>query len=274
MYPIRSVALYVGRPSVENDSIANAFAGACRAAGLYVCKYNPEASSMPDALVCLGGDGTMLAVAVQAARRGIILAGINTGHLGFLTTCGSNEYSALISALCRGSYSVERRSLLQIVQRSGHFVHEPRYALNELSLMRAQTGRMIDVDVELDGRLLNCYHADGVLVATPTGSTAYSLSAGGALLWPSAEVMTLTPICPHSLNSRPIVVPDSLEITLRPVARRGRVEESIIYSVDGQTTHPINVNDTLTVRKATVELNLLSLPNDDYAKRLRAKMGW
>lgn len=274
MSPINTVALHVGMPSRANDVVAERFSAACQAAGLQVGAYDPSAASAPDVLVCLGGDGTMLSVAEQAARRGIILAGINTGHLGFLTTCSNNEYQALISALVNGSYIVEQRSLLQVIQRSGQQEYEPCYALNELSLMRAQTGRMIDVDVELDGRLLNCYHADGVLVATPTGSTAYSLSAGGALLWPSAEVVTLTPICPHSLNSRPIVVPDSLEITLRPVARRGRAEESIIYSIDGQSARPINVNDTLTVRKAAVGLKLLCLHNHDYAERLRAKMGW
>lgn len=274
MSPINTVALHVGMPSRANDVVAERFSAACQAAGLQVAAYDPGAASAPDVLVCLGGDGTMLSVAEQAARRGMILAGINTGHLGFLTTCSNNEYRSLISALADGSYAVEQRSLLQVVQRSGQQEYAPCYALNELSLMRAQTGRMIDVDVELDGRLLNCYHADGVLVATPTGSTAYSLSAGGALLWPSAEVVTLTPICPHSLNSRPIVVPDSLEITLRPVARRGRAEESIIYSIDGQSARPINVNDMLTVRKAAVGLKLLCLPNHDYAERLRAKMGW
>ncbi len=274
MSRVRSVALYQGMRSFANDAIASEFTISCRTAGLNVSMYEPGTSPTPDVLVCLGGDGTMLSVAEHAARTGIILAGINTGHLGFLTTSGNNDYSALVAALADGAFTVERRSLLQIVQSSGSGKFAPCYALNELSLMRAQTGRMIDVDVELDGRLLNCYHADGVLVATPTGSTAYSLSAGGALLWPTAEVVTLTPICPHSLNSRPLVVPDSLEITLRPVARRGRLEESIIYSVDGQNARPINVNDTLTVRKAEIALNLLCLPNHDYAHRLRVKMGW
>ena len=140
--------------------------------------------------------------------------------------------------------------------------------------MRARTGKMIDVDVELDGCLLNRYHADGVLVATPTGSTAYSLSAGGPLMWPNAGVISLTPICPHSLTSRPVVVPDSSEITLRPRARRGRIEESIIYSVDGRSAHTISVNDTLNIRRADVNLRLLALPGNDYAARLRAKLGW
>ncbi len=274
MTRIRNVAFHFVMQGFKNDAILDHVKMALRAARIEVCAYDANSPVKPDLLICLGGDGTMLAVAAEAARRGILLAGINTGHLGFLTTCGNNEYKALESAIIHGTYTVQERSLLEVVRGCGQQTYTPSYALNEVALMRAKTGRMIDVDVELDGCLLNCYHADGVLVATPTGSTAYSLSAGGALLWPTADVVTLTPICSHSLNSRPVVVPDSLEIKLRPCARRGRAEESIIYSIDGQSAHKIDVNDTLTVRKAGFSLKLLCLPNFDYAKRLRAKMGW
>ncbi|MBR5887259.1 MAG: NAD(+)/NADH kinase [Akkermansia sp.] len=274
MIRIQRVAFHVVTQGFKNDSILEHVKMALRAAGIEVCSYDSKSLEKPDILICLGGDGTMLTVAAEAARRGIMLAGINTGHLGFLTTCGNNEYKALESAIIHGTFTIQERSMLEIVRCSGQTTYAPSFALNEVALMRAQTGRMIDVDVELDGCLLNCYHADGVLVATPTGSTAYSLSAGGALLWPTADVFTLTPICSHSLNSRPVVVPDSLEITLRPCARRGRAEESIIYSIDGQSAHNIEVNDSLTIRKAGSSLKLLCLPNFDYAKRLRGKMGW
>ena len=268
------IAVHSGMASDVNEAMLERFSQDCRSAGMQVVAYDPCSEILPDVLICLGGDGTMLAVAVEAARRGIILGGINTGHLGFLTTCSHDSIPALVAALKDGSYTVENRALLQVVHLSAGQVKTTSYALNELSLMRAQTGRMIDVDVELNGRMLNQYHADGVLVATPTGSTAYSLSAGGPLLWPSAGVVCLTPVCPHSLTSRPVVLPDTHEIMLRPCARRGRLEESIIYSVDGQSTHPINVNETLTVKRADMQLKLLTLPNSDYASRLRAKMGW
>lgn len=270
----RIIAVHSGMASDVNEAMLASFSRDCRAVGLQVVTYDPSSEKSPDVLICLGGDGTMLAVAVEAARRGIILGGINTGHLGFLTTCSHDNIPGLVAALKDGSFTLENRALLQVVHRSADSVTSINYALNELSLMRAQTGRMIDVDVELNGRMLNQYHADGVLVATPTGSTAYSLSAGGPLLWPSAGVVSLTPVCPHSLTSRPIVLPDTHEIKLRPCARRGRLEESIIYSVDGQSTHPINVNETLTVKRADMQLKLLTLPNSDYASRLRAKMGW
>ena len=228
--------------------------------------------SMPHILICLGGDGTILSIAEPAARVGAVVAGINMGHLGFLSSCGHEEWRELIDSIARRCYTVEERSMLQ-VHCSGAGA-EPQLALNEVALMRAQTGKMVDVDVELNGELLNRYHADGVLVATPTGSTAYSLSAGGPLLWPNAGVMCLTPICPHSLTNRSVVLPEDVEITIRPRERRGRSGESLIYSLDGRATHPIGLDETLTIRKSSLALRLLSLPGSNYATRLRAKLGW
>lgn len=257
------------------------FLHACEQAGLLAYEFgrhtqNDPVLGKPDMLICLGGDGTILSLAAYAARRQIVLGGINMGHLGFLTACGREEMRHLVESLVKGEYGVEKRAMLSVTQQ-GSFNPENQediLVLNEISLMRDQTGRMIDVDVELDGCLLNRYHSDGVLVATPTGSTAYSLSAGGPLLWPTAEVMCLTPICPHSLTSRPVVLPDNVEITLRPRERRGRAGESLIYSVDGHATRPIALNETLVIRKADTFLSLLNLPNSDYAARLRAKLGW
>ncbi len=227
-------------------------------------------------LLCLGGDGTMLSVAEDAVETGCILGGVNMGHLGFLSACGREDLIPLVAALADGSYGVEERSVLSVCLQDaeGRPVGKPLLALNELALMRAQTGKMIDVDVELDGRLLNRYHADGVLVATPTGSTAYSLSAGGPLVWPDAGVFCLTPICPHSLTNRSVILPETVEITIRPRERRGRSEESLIFSLDGRDTHAISLGESLTIRKAPAALCLLTLPNSDYAARLRAKLGW
>ena len=235
-------------------------------------RYSEQMQQPAEVLLCLGGDGTILAEAERAAHRGIIIGGINMGHLGFLSACGREEIAELAQALAEGTYSVEERSMLHITRSSPG--SSPHLALNEVALMRAQTGKMVDVDVELDGELLNRYHADGVLVATPTGSTAYSLSAGGPLLWPNAGVMCLTPICPHSLTNRSVVLPESVEITIRPRERRGRSGESLIYSLDGRSTHPIALNETLTIRKAPLALRLLTLPASNYAAKLRAKLGW
>ena len=229
----------------------------------------------PAMVLCLGGDGTMLSAAADAARQGIILGGVNLGHLGFLSACGREEIALLVQALADGTYEVEERTMLEVVRCGGQSSSvKPHLALNEMALMRAQTGKMVDVDVEVDGRLLNRYHAGGVLVATPTGSTAYSLSAGGPLVWPTAGVLCLTPICPHSLTNRSVVLPDSAELIMRPRERRGRSGESLLYSLDGRRIHPIPLNDTLVIRKASCPLKLLSLPAGDYATRLRVKLGW
>lgn len=254
---------------------------ACARAGLHAYEMRKGTAAAPvlgkpEMILCLGGDGTMLSSALDASSTGAVLGGINMGHLGFLSVCGRDEIETLVQALASGNYEVDERAMLEVrkFDAAGQEADRRFYALNELSLTRAQTGKMIDVDVELDGRLLNRYHADGILVATPTGSTAYSMSAGGPLLWPTAGVTCLTPICPHSLTSRPIVLPDSVEITMRPRERRGRAGESLIFSLDGRNTYPIVINETLRVRKAPNPLRLLNLQGSDYAARLRAKLRW
>ena len=237
---------------------------------------NDPVLGKPEMLLCLGGDGTMLGAAKHAAQSGVILGGINLGHLGFLSACGRDEINLLVEALANGTYQVECRAMLEARRThtlTGESTHR-HIALNELALMRAQTGKMIDVDVEVNGTLLNRYHADGILVATPTGSTAYSLSAGGPLIWPTARVLSITPICPHSLTNRSVTLPDDMEIVMRPRERRGRAGESLIYSLDGRSTHAIALEETLTIRIAEHPLSLLSLPQTDYASRLRAKLKW
>lgn len=276
-----TIGIFAPQRTAAGMLVAQQLMDACAAAGIVSYELGRHtladpALGIPDVVICLGGDGTMLSAATEAARNGSVLCGVNLGHLGFLSACGKEDVAQLINSLASGNYEVETRSLLQVMQcnaETGECM-PPHLALNEVALMRAQTGRMIDVDVELDGQFLNRYHADGVLVSTPTGSTAYSLSAGGPLVWPSTGVMCLTPICPHSLTSRSVILPDGVEITIRPRARRGRVGESLIYSLDGRSTHPIAINATLTIRKADVSLRLLNLPGADYAARLRAKLRW
>ncbi len=273
-----SIALFAPHRTEACSRVLRKLLDACAQAGLNAYELGTEngPARAPELLLCLGGDGTMLSAAAEAVEKGTILGGINMGHLGFLSVCGREETDALVSALADGSYGVEERSALSVslLGADGTSAGGPLLALNELALMRAQTGKMIDVDVELDGRLLNRYHADGVLVATPTGSTAYSLSAGGPLVWPDAGVICLTPICPHSLTNRSVILPETVEITIRPRERRGRAHESLIFSLDGRSTHSISLGEALAIRKAPAPLRLLTLPQGDYAARLRAKLGW
>ncbi len=280
MKPPQSIALLAPYRSDDCVRTLRELLAACERAGLHARELEGvgqlHGAEAPELLLCLGGDGTMLSAAADAVEMGCILGGLNTGHLGFLSACGREDIEALVRTLADGTYGVEERSVLSVTRHraDGSISSTPYLALNELALMRAQTGKMIDVDVELDGRLLNRYHADGVLVATPTGSTAYSLSAGGPLVWPDAGVICLTPICPHSLTNRSVILPETVGITIRPRERRGRADESLIFSLDGRSTHNISLGEALTIRKAPAPLRLLTLPESDYAARLRAKLGW
>ncbi len=226
-------------------------------------------------LVTFGGDGTMLAVASKAAFNRVPLVGVNLGRLGFLTTCAVPELPQLAQMLRDGDWVEDVRSLLEVVRVNADGVKDDcrRLALNEVSLIRAQTGKMVDLDAEIDGKLLNRYHADGVLVSTPTGSTAYSLSAGGPLVWPMAGVMCVTPICPHSLTNRSVVLPDNMTICLKPRSRRGRFD-SMLYSLDGRAAYPLEVGECLLIRKAPETLSLVHLTEHNFGALLRAKLRW
>ena len=222
-------------------------------------------------LVTFGGDGTMLTVSSLAAMHRVPLAGVNLGRLGFMTTCSVQELPLLAYALQEGSYLTDERSMLEVVRVGGDGVAAPprKLALNEVS----QSGKMVDLDAEIDGELLNRYHADGVLVSTPTGSTAYSLSAGGPLVWPMSRVVCVTPICPHSLTNRSVVLPDNMTIRLRPRERRGRFD-SMVYSLDGRSAYPIEVGESLVIRKAPETLSLVHLRKQNFGALLRAKLRW
>lgn len=226
-------------------------------------------------LVTFGGDGTMLTVSSLAAMHHVPLAGVNLGRLGFMTTCSVQELPLLAYALQEGSCHTDERAMLEVTRIRVDGVPESmrKLALNEVSLIRAQTGKMVDLDAEIDGELLNRYHADGVLVSTPTGSTAYSLSAGGPLVWPMSRVVCVTPICPHSLTNRSVVLPDTMTIRLRPRERRGRFD-SMVYSLDGRSAYPMEVGESLLIRKAPESLTLVHLREQNFGALLRAKLRW
>lgn len=228
-----------------------------------------------DMLMTFGGDGTMLSVSSLAAMHHVPLVGINLGRLGFLTACSVDEIDDFVEDLCAGRVDIDERNLLEVVRfnEEGCLIGEKKLALNEISLLRAQSGKMVDVDAKVDGVLLNRYHADGVLVSTPTGSTAYSLSAGGPLVWPAAAVICVTPICPHSLTNRSVVLPDSSHIVLKPKERRGRYD-SMIFSVDGRSTYEMEVGESLHIKKADQVLVLVHRKGKNFSELLRAKLRW
>lgn len=235
----------------------------------------PELVDKVDMLITFGGDGTILSLASLAALHRLPLAGVNLGRLGFLTTCSVREIPEFVCCLSRGDFLVDDRTLLEarLFDEGGAPKGNARLALNEVSLARGQNGKMVDLDAVVDGVLLNRYHADGVLVATATGSSAYSLSAGGPLVWPGSGVICVTPVCPHSLTNRSVILPNYCEICLRPRERRGRAD-SMLYSLDGRDAHEIEVGEFLTIKKSDLVLSLVHLPNYNFADLLRTKLRW
>lgn len=217
--------------------------------------------------VAIGGDGTIVHVAKAAAEAGCPVLGINAGHLGFLAGLEADELDSL-PALLKGDYAVDERALLQVTV---HKAEEDitRYALNEAVISRGGLSRLVDVVVEADGgEVLSC-RGDGVIIATPTGSTAYSLSAGGPVVDPSVDCVLLTPVCPHSLDSRPRVWPGGVVLTATAVAADG---VPAYVTVDGEESIVLTASDTVTISRAEKTVRLLRLRCDTFYERLRRKL--
>lgn len=219
-----------------------------------------------DLAVSIGGDGTFLRTAQWIAGADTPIAGVNTGHLGYLTAVGIDGLQTLLPAFAAGRLHTSPRSLIQVV--SPELDIYP-YALNEVAVLKNDTAAMITVSATLDGAPLADYRVDGLLVSTPTGSTAYNLSVGGPIVQPSAPVWVISPVAAHSLSMRPIVVNDSSTLTLVPGGRTSHVR----LSIDGRAA-VVDAGTQLTLRRAPFEVKVLQLPGRDFATALRDKLHW
>ncbi len=229
-----------------------------------------ELARRADLAVVLGGDGTLLAAARALGDHDIPILAINLGGLGFLTSFPREElYSALELALA-GNYRISERVLLDAtVERAGSIVARHR-ALNDVVVNKAAVARILDLDLYFDGGYACSYKADGIIFATPTGSTAYSLSAGGPIVHPQVGAFLVTPICPHALSNRPLVVPDHMKIELVVAAAR----EDAFLTIDGQVGVQLLDGDRVAVTKARNKLRLVRPPDKVYFEILRAKLKW
>ncbi|MEO1581907.1 MAG: NAD(+) kinase [Pseudomonadota bacterium] len=224
-----------------------------------------------DLFIAIGGDGTLLYAARIAIGYEIPVLGINLGRLGFLTDISPDEMSRSLAAVLANEAIEESRLLLEAeVFRNGHKIAKA-LAVNDVVVGRRDTGRMIDFETRVDDRFLNDHAGDGLILATPTGSTAYALSCGGPILQPGIEAIALVPVCPHTLSDRPIVLPASVEISVR---RTERFQTKAEISVDGQLLRELQDNDSLIVRRANQQLRLLHPPGYDHAELLRSKLNW
>jgi NAD+ kinase len=228
-----------------------------------------EADPVPDLGMVLGGDGTMLSAARQLGVRGVPLFSINLGTLGFLTGQPAGEAITVVEAYFEGRLQPEERQMLRVtLQRKGEVVIR-RAVLNDAVLARGSFARIMDFNLWVGGRQAAMIRADGLIVATPTGSTAYSLSAGGPLLHPSLSAWIIAPICPHSLTLRPTVVPSHIPVSVVV----GETDDAHL-TLDGQTSLPLNHGDLLDFTRAERTLTLLRHPDLDFFRILNQKLHW
>ncbi len=229
-----------------------------------------ELNDAVDVLVVLGGDGTILWVLRQLADRIKPIAAINTGSLGFLTCATAEESGKLVDALRTGDYNTSDRIIISGSLEVNGEVEERFFGLNEVTFSRGVGSRVIHVEAWVDGKMANLYTGDGLILATPTGSTAYSLSAGGPLVQPGANVFVVTPICPHTLADRPLVVSASSQMLFQAPEQR----DDLALYVDGKIVAKISEKSQVRLERADFKLSLISMPDQDFYGMLHRKMGW
>jgi len=229
-----------------------------------------DIAALSEFVIVLGGDGTLLSVARLIGARGTPILGVNLGSLGFLTEVTLDEMYLLLEDILSGKMIIDERGMLEAaIRREGQEI--ARYTvLNDVVINKGARARMILMETRVDGRLLNTYRADGLIISTPTGSTAYSLSAGGPIVYPTVGAVIISPICPHTLTNRPIVVPDdaAIEVTLRTE------DEDVLVTLDGQEGHQIKFMDMVAIKKIKGTIKLILSPKKDYYQILRQKLRW
>ena len=229
-----------------------------------------EFQSRADLIVVLGGDGTMISTARLTGKREVSVLGINYGSLGYLTEFRIEEMLPALESILEGNYEIDRRVMLDVEHlRDGEKLATGR-VLNDVVINKAALARIIEIEVKLNNLFVNSFRADGLIVSTPTGSTAYNLSAGGPILYPSMNAVVLTPICPFTLTNRPIVVPDEDEIEIKLKSEI----EGVVLTLDGQIGHQVKAGDRILIRKSATTFNLVQPPNRNYFDVLRNKLKW
>ncbi len=221
-----------------------------------------------DFIFSIGGDGTLLECVPLVKERCIPVIGFNTGRLGFLSTIGSHEIDEALLSLKQGEYTIETRSMVKITSPLGSLGEFP-YALNEISIQKDYPTSMLSINVYANDKFLNTYWGDGLLISTPTGSTAYSLSCGGPMVSPDSQTLIITPIAGHNLTIRPIVIPDTSKIRLIPDGR----DRQFILGLDSRTI-VIPTSTEIMIEKAEFGLKLVRLNNRDFFSTIRAKLAW
>ncbi|MBC7523801.1 MAG: NAD kinase [Flavobacterium sp.] len=223
-----------------------------------------------DVLVSIGGDGTILRAATFVRDSGIPIIGVNAGRLGFLAKVQKENIDTFLQLVLEKKYSISKRTLLSLKSNPKNLeIEDLNFAMNEITVSRKDTTSMITIETYLNGEYLNSYWADGLIISTPTGSTGYSLSCGGPVLTPDVKSLVITPIAPHNLNARPLVITDTTIVELRVSGR----EENYLVSLDSRITSVSN-NAVLTIKKTPFKINMIEIEEETFLKTLRKKLLW
>ena len=234
-----------------------------------VCADARALARATDLIIVFGGDGTMLHAARDIAGFRTPILGVNIGGLGFLTAVSSEKLADALKLIWHGDYKFESRALIEASGIChGHRVKAP--ALNDIVISRGAVSRLISLDVTVNGEPITRYRCDGLIISSPTGSTAYSLAAGGAIVLPTADVFTLTPICPHALSNRSIILPLSATLRVKAVA----ASLATVLSADGEPVGELDAGDEITIRRSRRSVRIMQLAHSSFLEALRRKLHW
>lgn len=254
----------LGGPEIERERIE-------QQTGCAVEEVEPEKlAASVDLILVLGGDGTMIATARMMGDTEVPVLGVNYGGLGYLAEFRIEELYAALESILAGNYRLDKRVMLDVELLRGEERVTRNRVLNDVVINKSALARIIEIEAYLSRQFVNSFRADGLIVSTPTGSTAYNLSAGGPVIFPSMNAVVITPICPFTLSNRPIVVPDDAVIELRLKTE----QEDVALTLDGQVGFPLKVEDQVVIRKSKATFNLVQPANRNYFDVLRDKLRW
>lgn len=254
----------VGGPEIERERIEHETGCAVRQVA------QSELADSVDLILVLGGDGTMIATARTVADRELPVVGVNYGGLGYLAEFRIEELYVALESILAGDYRLEQRVMLAVELLRGDEQVTRNRVLNDVVINKSALARIIEIEAYMNGQFVNSFRADGLIVSTPTGSTAYNLSAGGPVIYPSMKAVVITPICPFTLSNRPIVIPDEslIELWLKTE------NEDVALTLDGQVGFPLKPEDRVVIRKSQTTFNLVQPANRNYFEVLRDKLRW
>ena len=254
----------VGGPQIERERIEHE-------TGCAVNEVELDAlAAASDLVLVLGGDGTMIATSRLIGAEEVPVLGVNYGGLGYLTEFRIEELYDALEMILAGNYRLDKRVMLEVELHRGEEVVSSNRVLNDVVINKSALARIIEIEAYLNRQYVSAFRADGLIVSTPTGSTAYNLSAGGPLIFPSMNAVVITPICPFTLSNRPLVVPDDAVIELLMKTEH----EEVSLTLDGQVGFPLTVNDRVVIRKSRTTFNLIQPSNRNYFDVLRDKLRW